>query len=174
MPTVPYQSVSTRIRTQALAVLKTVNLPLDPTGNSNAALPTANIVSLKLPIDRVFKSPAAPVTLPAILFTPGRQSMPPAEGTTSQDDVYYPMLATIVEADNQEPTFTANLARRELWFERIARAFRNQRLAGVSEVVLITVEPSDIVDRSAWGQQLLVSAMNLKFHTREPRGLNVQ
>jgi hypothetical protein len=157
-------SVSTRIRAAALIRLQAITLPdVDP----------SNIVSLKLPLDRVFKAKDAPVTLPCILLTPQRQQMPPEKGTTSQDDVFYPMLATLCSVDNQEATLQANLDRQELWIERIARAFRSQRLSDVPEVVIVTVEPFDTIDQRAWGQNLLVSAILLRFHTREPRGLNV-
>lgn len=127
-------------------------------------LDAANIVVGKAPSD-------LNLTLPAIQITPtGREAIDAAEGTNRRDDVGYPVLVTIFAADNQDQT--ANLNQYLTWRQQIARAFRNQRLPGVSEIVTATVEPDPVVDSAAWFERnLFVSSLLIRFLSREPRGM---
>lgn len=132
---------------------------------------SANVVVKKLPIDRLIARKTGPIPLPCILLTPRRQVMDPKQGVTSMDDVMYPILCTIVATDNQEPTLVDGLTEQTLWIERIAKAFRNQRLPGVSSIVITSVDPQDVVAPRLWTQNVLASGLLLKFVSREPRGL---
>jgi hypothetical protein len=77
----------------------------------------------------------------------------------------------MVMKDNAEATLELNLDVMSLWQEKISHAFQNQRLTGVPEVIIGTVEPAETVIPIAWGQNVLASALLLKFRCREPRGL---
>jgi hypothetical protein len=128
-----------------------------------------SIVVKKLPMQRTIKEWGLP--MPAILVTPIRETMNPAAGTNLQDDVVFPAMLTIIEADNQEATLSLHLDRHTKWRERIERAFHNQRLPGVPAVFNCAVEPADAIIPQAWAQNLYASAIVLKFTARVPRGL---
>ena len=113
---------------------------------------------------------SATIGLPAIVLSPERAAMPTAEGTNGADDVHYDVLVAIFDRDNQEPTLQANLGRHMLWRQQIARAFRNQRLSGVPEVINSEVEPAEGLLDEAWKRELMASALRLRFTSREPRG----
>lgn len=132
----------------------------------------ASILYRKVPLSRYFRRTKSPIALPCILITPHRQLMPPDAGVNSADDVTYRCLVTAVAEDNQEPTGTAEESRQLLWLQKIARAFRNQRLPGVSEVYRMTVEPLVTIDQSGWVQNYLTSSSIINCISREPRGLS--
>jgi hypothetical protein len=108
--------------------------------------------------------------LPAIVLSPHRAAMAMVAGTNGLDDVHYDVLVTMLERDNQEPTHTAHLDRHLSWREQIARAFRNQRLPGVEEVIDTVVEPIEGPDAENWKRQYLTSTLLLRFVSRERRG----
>ena len=128
-----------------------------------------SVVIEKLPAGRNL---AAGVGLPAVVLSPHRAAMPATAGTNSLDDVHYDVLVAIFDRDNQEPTLQANLNRHFLWRQQIARAFRNQRLAGVPEVINAEVEPAEGLLDEAWKRELMTSAVLLRFTSRETRGFN--
>ena len=153
------ESIHTRCLTAAQARIRSLAL---------AGLPNANVAIEKLPVMRAAASAAA---LPAILLSPERTAMPPTSGTNSLDDVHYDVLVTIVDRDNQEPSLQANLDRHLLWRQQIARAFRNQRLGGVPEIIDSSVESAEGLVDEAWKRELMTSALLLRFTSREGRGL---
>ena len=126
-----------------------------------------HVVIEKLPAARNL---AESLGLPAIVISPQRAAMPAADGTNGLDDVHYDILVGIFDVDNQEPTLEANLDRYLLWRQQIARAFRNQRLPSVPEVINSEVEPTDGLPFEAWQRQLMACALKLRFTCREPRG----
>lgn len=134
-----------------------------------SGLPSDNVVVRKLPVDRNLAASGA-IGLPAIVLSPRRAEMPPTTGTNSRDDVHYDVLVAIFDRDNQEPTLQLNLDRHLLWREQIARAFRNQRLTGVAEVINAQVEPAEGLLDDAWKHELMASALLLRFTSRETRG----
>jgi hypothetical protein len=115
---------------------------------------------------------SAGIGLPAVILSPHRAAMPAQAGTNSLDDVHYDVLVAILDRDNQEPTLAANLDRHLLWRQQIARAFRNQRLPGVPEVINAEVEPPEGLLEEAWKRELMTSAVLLRFTSRETRGFN--
>jgi hypothetical protein len=131
---------------------------------------SGSVLYKKLELSRMFRQPDG-LTLPGVLITPGRQTMNPRAGTTSQDDVEYGVLVTILRADNQEATIGVDLDAQTLAYEKIAKAFRNQRLSGVTEITTCAVEGSDTVLGPAWQKNLLASSMVLRFTSREGRGI---
>jgi hypothetical protein len=153
------ESIHTRCLTAAQARIRLLGLE----GLANAA-----VVVEKLPLTRNL---ATDVGLPAILLSPQRSAMPPGDGTNVLDDVRYDVLVTVVDRDNQEPTLQANLDRHLLWRQQIARAFRNQRLPGVPEIINAEVEQADALVEEAWKRELMTSSVLLRFTSRETRGL---
>jgi len=152
------ESIHTRCLTAVQARIRSLAL---------AGLANSAVVIEKLPVTRNL---AGSIGLPAVLLSPRRAAMPPAAGTNSLDDVHYDVLVTILDRDNQEPTMQANLDRHLLWRQQIARAFRNQRLGGVSEVINAEVEPAEGIVDEAWKRELMASAVLLRFTSRESRG----
>lgn len=129
-----------------------------------------NLLIRKAPGDRDIGS-GETYSFPAIQISPGSsESMDASAGTNRRDDVIYPVLVTILAADNQNQE--QNFSRYLGWRERIARAFRNQPLVGVEEVYQCEISPQDIVEPQAfWRQNLYSSSLLLNFKSREPRGL---
>lgn len=152
------ESIHTRCLAAAQARVRSLAL---------AGLPNSAVVIEKLPVTRNL---ASGIGLPAILLSPHRAAMPSTAGTNSLDDVHYDVLVTILDRDNQEPTLQANLDRHLLWRQKIARAFRNQRLNGVPEVINAEVEPAEGLLDEAWKRELMTSAVLLRFTSRESRG----
>jgi hypothetical protein len=136
-----------------------------------AGLSADNIVIQKLPLDRPLVGSGG-IGLPAIVLSPRREAMPITAGTNGLDDVQHDVLVAMFDRDNQEPTLQLNLDRQLLWRQQVARAFRNQRLTGVPEVINAAVEPAEGLLQEAWKQELLVSALLLRFTSRETRGFN--
>ena len=161
------QAIAYQCLTAAQARIQSLSLP---------NLDNANVIVRKLPIDR-YLGPGQTTGLPAILLTPVTEQMPPLEGVNAKDDVTYGVLCTIVDADNQEPTLSANLPQYTLWRQSIARAFRNQRLNGVTSpagsnpIINAFVEPGDQLVPAAWTANLYASAVLLRFVSREGRGV---
>ena len=124
------------------------------------------VIIEKVPIARNL----APEDLPTIIVSPKRAAMPADAGTNGLDDVHYDVLVAIIDRDNQQPTDFAQLERQLLWRQQIARAFRNQRLPGVPEVINSAVEPDDGPHEHGWKHELLNTAIRLRFTSREPRG----
>lgn len=134
-------------------------------------LAAASVVVRKLPLGRCV-GPEGDVELPAIVLSPRRAMTPPDAGTNALDDVHYDVIVTIFDRDNQEPTLAENLDRHLLWREQISRSFRNQRLTGVPEVINAAVEPAESLVEEAWKHELMVSALLLRFTSRETRGFS--
>jgi hypothetical protein len=133
-----------------------------------AGVENDRVVVRKVPLGRNLGGGG--LELPAIVLSPRRTDMPPTSGTNGADDVHYDVLVAIFDRDNQEPTFQLQLDRHLLWREQIARAFRNQRLAGVPEVINAAVEPAEGLLDDAWKHELAVSALLVRFTSRETRG----
>ncbi len=140
---------------------------------SLAGVANTSIVVRKLAADRILgalKAGTLGVPLPAVILLPDTEQQDAAQGNNSLDDIVYPVLAMLIMVDNQEPTLAANLPTVLQWRERLNRAFRQQRLAGVSTIIDATVEPHTIVDPQGWAAGYFVSALCIKFTSREPRG----
>jgi len=152
------ESIHTRCLTAVQARIRL--LSLDGVANER-------VVIEKVPTGRNLSAGSG---LPAIVLSPERAAMPASAGTNGADDVHYDVLVAILDRDNQEPTLAANLDRHLLWRQQIARAFRNQRLPGVPEVINSEVEPAEGLLDEAWKRELMASALRLRFTSRETRG----
>jgi hypothetical protein len=153
------ESIHTRCLISVQARIRSLALP---------GLNNSRVVVEKLPAMRAATIQA--VGLPAIVLAPQRATMPPSSGTNARDDVHYDVLVAMFDRDNQHVASDAALDRHLLWREQIARAFRNQRLGGVPEVIDASVESADGVLEAAWQRDLLASAILLRFTSRERRG----
>jgi hypothetical protein len=129
------------------------------------------VIVQKFPLERNVTGESG-VGLPAIVVSPRRAAMPPTVGTNHFDDVHYDVQVSIFDRDNQEPTLEANLDRQLLWREQIARAFRNQRLVGVPQIINAEVDPTDELSKDGWKHQLMISTLLVRFTSRETRGFN--
>jgi hypothetical protein len=134
-----------------------------------AGVDTTRVVIEKVALSRNL---SGNIGLPAIVISPHRAAMPPDSGTNSFDDVHYDVLVAMFDRDNQEASLQANLDRHLLWRQQIARAFRNQRLSAVPEVINAEVEPAEGLLDEAWKHELMVSALLLRFTGRETRGFH--
>lgn len=91
-------------------------------------------------------------------------------GTNVRDDVEYPIQVIFLDVSDMRDN--APTARWDLWKERSERAFRNQRIAGASEVIRCTVEPSVTMGESLPPiYQKARFSFTLRFTSREIRGL---
>jgi hypothetical protein len=132
-------------------------------------LQSASVLLLKIPA--AVSLGAANVPLPSVLVTPyGPEHMNRLQGTNRNDDVEYPVLVSIVDRDNQDPT-AGRLDQYLNWREQIARAFRNQKLPAVPEIIGCWVEPSTIVQPESWMKGFFHSSLLFWFVSREPRGM---
>jgi hypothetical protein len=164
---VTYATVTSSTQSYKERILDAVQARIQAIGLSGIA--GTSIVQKKLLHKRWFD--AGNVPLPAVLLTPETPNYSPMAGTLSRDDIAYRILVTCIHADNQEATGWANQDRQMLWYEKIMKAFRNQQLAAVNEVVTMTVQPGAYVDASAYGANYLVSTMVIVVTNRETRGL---
>tara|TARA_R100001594_G_scaffold116052_1_gene150989 strand:+ start:10714 stop:11442 length:729 start_codon:yes stop_codon:yes gene_type:complete len=100
----------------------------------------------------------------------GIETLPKGGGTNKRDEVIYPVVVTILAADNQD--LVTNQNKYLLWRQKISRAFRNQNLADVDEIYTVTMQPGPITSPQAfWERNLYHSSLIIKCHSREVRGM---
>lgn len=109
------------------------------------------------------------VRMPAVILTPAEPEQVRVTGTNAKDDIAYPVVVQIVDRNSQD--YTAKLSPYLLWRQNAMRYFRNQRLAGVSEVYNVEVSPEVIFDPMMPAYQYMVSAFVLRCIAREQRGI---
>jgi hypothetical protein len=130
---------------------------------------SASVVVQELPWARDFLGANPKHALPGVIVSPwGSEQMDASQGTNLKDDVEYPVCISIVAANDQR--LTAHLGRYLLWRQCMSRAFRNQPLSGVDEVLTCLVEPGQVVLPDAFLRGLYHSALLLRFVSRESRG----
>ena len=139
-----------------------------------AALPhlaSQSVVVSELPWSRIFEQTDPRLPLPGVLICPiGAETMAKQAGNNRRDDVGYPVLISIL-AKNSFQELRTYLPRYTLWREMVARAFRQGRLPGVTEVYDMTVEPGTIVVPEVFARTIWHSAVVVRCISREPRGL---
>lgn len=136
-----------------------------------------SVVVQKLPLGRAFlprdggPTPLPPeLSLPGIIVSPvGSETRDAMGHTNAQDNNGYPVMVTILAADNQELDLTGRELR---WREQITRAFNKQRLPGVREVLMIRIETSPVIVPESWiNSSLWHSSLIIRCEARENRGL---
>lgn len=93
-------------------------------------------------------------------------------GLAKTDDVGYPVLICIGAILNRDSV--ADISTYTGWRRRIAKAFRNQKLVGVSEVQIVKLRYGVLSEWDSYQNQLLGSALQLRCMVRETRGLTVE
>jgi hypothetical protein len=151
-------SVAGRILQEIRAAIQGLALP---------AMPAANVVIQEVAATRARDLPA--VQFPCILIAPhGPERVEPNRGTNQRDDVVYPVLVAAVAPGNRPQS--AGFERHLRWRELLRARFHNQRL-GSNLCHRVVVEPLARVEPGAWfDRNVVVSALVLHCHCREPRG----
>lgn len=129
--------------------------------------------SVSIPNERIYKrtfaAPDGSFAYPCILLCHEGQRESQEGTTTGKDDIAYPINVLVLDRDD-----ASREARRKGWFkwrQQVFRALRNQRLAGVTEVLTVKVEPSVIVDPKLNDFQVVVLGFTLRVVCRELRGI---
>jgi hypothetical protein len=108
-------------------------------------------------------------TYPAAFVCPYNEQWP-NQGTNASDDTGYGISIALVRATNRDNT----LAQDDLlldWRETVRKAFRSQRIAGVSSAHYTTlVEPGPVFDPAIFGNQYDATFLTLRAWARESRG----
>ena len=127
---------------------------------------SANVLVQKVPGTRPADLPAQ--QFPAIVIAPyGAEELDPRAGTTSRDDVVYPVMVAILAADDGDQELHLN--QYLTWRQSIRQLFHDQPLATLCFTV--QVKPLDTIDRDAWlKRNLFASGLVLNCFSREPRG----
>jgi hypothetical protein len=106
------------------------------------------------------------LTKPGVFVTPTREASF-AAATNLRDSVPYGVQITIVRAANED--LSGGLDTALAWREQIARALRQNTLAGVDEVYTVELEPGPVLDSASFGEQYDVQTLMVRCHAREPR-----
>lgn len=132
------------------------------TTGSGVSLPNASIFK------QVIAAPDGIITYPCILLTHegGRESQ---EGTTTgKDDIGYPINVYVV--DRQGVDFKAKRKTWLKWRQQVFRALRNQRLSGVTESLIVKMEPDAVFDPKLPSYQVVILGFTARCVCRETRG----
>jgi hypothetical protein len=106
---------------------------------------------------------------PCVLLTSWEQVEQLRGGTLQRDDIGHPVLGAIMT--RAEVGVEEDKVPLQKWRQAIRRAFINQRLVGVPEVMWCEYEPLGIVQEESAKYQWKSSNFLLRFITREPRGV---
>jgi len=134
-----------------------------------SGIPEASILLRRIPVDRDLLTEQH--MLPAITISPTGRELLPA-GTKEDTDVDFPVLVTIIAANNQDYT----LSEPELkWREQIIDGFLDRQVVdpafdGLCTLDTCQVEPYDILDATLWHESnLAVGGVLLRFYARKAR-----
>lgn len=89
--------------------------------------------------------------------------------TFGNDRIGYPVLVVFKMRDRVAPD-ALTVPRADLWYQSIARTFRNQALAGVEEVWQVRIRPLPELDPSKDEYALISGGLLLFADATEPRG----
>lgn len=130
-------------------------------GLTLAGLDPANVYDQTVPNDQL-------ITLPAIILSIEGESETTPGTTTNKDDIGYPIRLWL--CDRNDASTDEKRPRWLLWRQQIHRALRNQRLAGITEVMTVRVTPLTVIDPRIPALQYMVSGLRLTCLARETRG----
>lgn len=149
-------AVYERIIQAVLARLQGLNLAATPNE-------TAPVVLRQKALDPgQFRYPAVDVTIDDLEI-----SVEP-EDFEDEDHVFYPVMVRI--RDRADLSDQTNTGRYLLWSQQIARALRNQRLAGVPEVLDCEISDWKAASKTVKGFQIQESSFLAKFRAGETFG----
>jgi hypothetical protein len=108
------------------------------------------------------------VTFPACFVCPYNEQWPNL-GTNASDDTGYGIAITLARTSNRDNDLTQDDRLLE-WRETVRKAFRSQRIAGVSTAHYTTlVEPGPVFDPASFGNQYDATIIYLRAWAREGR-----
>lgn len=148
-------SIYEQIKSQVNIAIQALNLP---------GLSSANIVVGKIARDR----PDILPSLPGILIA-NYGNKAPLAATNLRDDIPYQVLVAAIQASNQDQLVNAD--RLTYWIEKIGRRFsRSTNFAPLPTVYDTEIIQDVNFDLGAFGNNVDVSMLVLKFFSRESRG----
>jgi len=128
--------------------------------------------SVSIPNDRIYKrtvaAPDGTMAYPCIVLSHEGQRESQEGTTTGKDDIGYPVNVWVLDRDD-----ASREARRKGWLkwrQQVFRSLRNQRLAGVTEVLTVKVEPGMVFDPKLPDYQIVVLGFVVRVLCRELRG----
>jgi hypothetical protein len=108
------------------------------------------------------------VTYPAAFVCPYNEQWPNL-GTNASDDTGYGIAITLVRASNRDNVLASD-DQLLSWRETVRKAFRSQRISGVSTAHYNTlVEPGPVFDPASFGNQFDATVIYLRAWARESR-----
>ncbi len=127
-----------------------------------------DIVIRKMPSDRGtrFELNGTPTI---VIAPPGVEGQGDGEGTNERDDVEYPIIVTILRADNQN--LETDLNQGLLWRQKINWALRQQRLPGVPSICKVKMTPGPVIDETGFWNNRYLSSFIVRPMSREGRGI---
>jgi hypothetical protein len=134
---------------------------------SLTGVPDARVYLRTVPQD------AAELETPSVFVFPfGAEAFSPAAGTSSRDELIYPVMVAFIKSGNQE---AANSTARGAYLDarqKISDTFRNQRLPGVSESLEVATSYRDVIDKNAWlDHNLFAGGIVLNIKIWQVRGM---
>lgn len=108
------------------------------------------------------------ITWPAVVVCIEDKAESQPQELTSRDDIEYPVRVWI--GDRADAMTKSRRAQYLLWRQQIFRALRHQRLAGVTEVNTIRVEPMPVILYKLPDFQVVLMGLDCLCLSREPRG----
>ncbi len=168
-------STYNRIKQAIKAKIQSLDFPALTT--PPGALPASQVYEMAYPNLNAINVPAVVITewslkgpIKEVVHHYGSSRGGIAAGTNLRDDIAYPVVVSII--DRCDPTFTAPLPTYRLWRERIFRALRYQRLAGLPEVYTVVPLPGSMADwPKADAYHYFVSELEFEAVSRESRGI---
>lgn len=130
-------------------------------------MPDANVLVQKVHSDHErYLNSTEP--LPCILIAPyGPEGLERNGGTNLESDIVYPVRLIILDVDRQDQEI--NFDRNLLWRQLIINKLNDRRLAGITEVRRVTVQPGPIVDPGGWAKGKYISGIGLAIESRQAR-----
>ena len=108
---------------------------------------------------------------PLCIVCPGPTPDQYTGGTNIRDDLGYDVQ--VLFQDRSDGGTEAPIAKWSLWREKGERAFRNQRLPGVDEIMWCDIEPARMIDPSKPIYQQIKTGFSIRCRSREVRGIEV-
>lgn len=121
---------------------------------------------------RTVPQDSAGLATPCVFVFPfGSEGFAEGAGTNLKDEIIYPVMVAFIKAGNQDNDATP----RDLYLlnrQRISDAFRNQRLAGVPESIMINTSYREVISTNAWlNHNLFAGGIVLNIKIWQSRGM---
>lgn len=137
-------------------------MTIDADGGGGVTLPNATIYKQTLPED-------SKLTYPCILLSHEGLTERPEGTTTGKDDIAHGCICRVLERN--EATYQYRRKTWLRWRQQVFRSLRNQRLAGITEVLTVRVEPRVVIDPHLPAYQVAELGFTVWSVCRETRGV---